>query len=479
MPPLRAGACELEITPPLDVPLGSGFNPPKVAGLADPLYTRALVFAQGGVRVALTCSDILAVDPQLSRDVRARVTAETGIPGGHVVVSATHTHSCGGRLQPSRGNGDPALMEMLARQIASAVTAASRRLVPVSVASGAAAVEGVSQNRRDPAAPVDPALRVLRVDGPEGLLAALTTFACHPTLVGHDRPALLSADFPGVLARTVRSACGASVVVLPTNGACGDVCSVTIPGGGLAGAQWIGQQLGGTAVAVLARLRAAAETPHADNTRWGLRLPVDVAPGVRIGDPSLAAARATIRVPYKRFGAPAVSEAAADEAARRLGDLGVTEATLACWRAGRSVPADDEASAPAALVEARRRLAAELLQRRSEAWAARVAVHQGIVGLEAREVELQAVRLGAGVAMLAVPFELFSKVGLEIHAASPFPHLFLIGYSNDLGGYLMPDEEHARGGFEAGITFYGPGAADALRLGALDLLRALAAGADA
>jgi hypothetical protein len=55
----------------------------------------------------------------------------------------------------------------------------------------------------------------------------------------------------------------------------------------------------------------------------------------------------------------------------------------------------------------------------------------------------------------------------------------IVTYSNDLGGYLMPDEEYGRGGFEPGITFYGPGAAAAVRDGCLGLLRDLAARARA
>ncbi|HYM70062.1 MAG TPA: neutral/alkaline non-lysosomal ceramidase N-terminal domain-containing protein [bacterium] len=476
MPPLLAGACELEITPPLDVPLGSGFNPPQVIGVADPLYTRALVFAQGSERVALTCSDILAVDPQLARDVRERVSTRTRIPADHVMIAATHTHSCGGRLQPSRGNGDPVLIEMLARQIASAVAVAEQRLAPASLAVGAAPVHGVSQNRRDPDAPIDQMLRVLRVDGRDGLLAALTTFACHPTLVGHDRP-VLSADFPGVLVRTIQAVCGGTVVVLPTNGACGDVNPIAAGADGLEAARWVGQILGSTAAAVLARLHPAGQTLRADNTRWGLSLLVEADTGVRIVRPMLGAASAIIHVPYKQFESAEVATSAAAEAARRLAEAGVDDVTLARWQEGRPVPAEEEARAPLPAREARRRFASELLRRRSEVWAARVAALQGIVGASSRAIELQAIRLGAEAALLAVPFELFSRVGLDIHAENPFPHLFLIGYTNDLGGYLMPDDEHARGGFEAGITFYGPGAADAVRTGALALLRTLAAGA--
>jgi neutral ceramidase len=468
-----AGTFEVEITPPLDVPLGSGFNPPQVEGVADPLFSRALVLSDGTEQVALTSNDILAIDPMLSGAVRRLVAAQTGMPPAHVLVSATHTHSCGGRLQPSRGNGDEALLEILARQIAGAVAAASRSLRPATLTIGSVPVKGITQNRRDPDAPVDDALRVLRVDGPAGLMAVMTTFACHPALVARDCR-LISADFPGMMAGMLKAALGPSVVVLPTNGACGDVNPVVLSSAGLESARWIAQRLAGEAIALLARLEAADRRLRTDNTRWGLTLEVGIEGGVRV-TPPIRTRTALLRIPYKQFASAKDLTAAAAESARRLTDAGVDAATVKRWQEGGPVPAETEDALPAEARETRRRLTSELLQRRSEAWSARVAEHQGIVGARYREVEVQAFALGARAALLAVPFELFSQVGLEIQAASVFPHLMLLSYSNDLGGYLMPDEEYGRGGFEPGITFYGSGAADAVRSGCIAVLRDLAA----
>ncbi len=469
---LLAGACEVNITPPLDVPLGSGFNPPRVEGILDPLSARALVISDGTVRIALTNSDVLAIDPMLSQHVCRLVAEHTGIPASHVLVSATHTHSCGGRLQPSRGDGDPALLEMLARHIAGAVAAANQRIRPASLRVGEVPVEGVSRNRRDPEAPIDRTLRILRVDGEHGPIAVLTTFACHPVLVAHDRP-VISADFPGVLARTIKAVLGPSVVVLPTNGPCGDVNPMSPFPGGVDGARWIGQTLGGEAIALLTRMEAADRPLYTDNTRWGLTLQLDGDAHARVTRPAVHAASATVRIPYKRFRPAEESTAANERAARRLIESGVDAEIVRRWQAGRAVPADSERGLSVQARDERRRLAGEVLQQRSEAWASRVAAHQRIGALPHREIELQAFALSQEAAILSVPFELFSRVGLDIQAASPFPHLFIVGYSNDLGGYLMPDEEYDRGGFEPGITFYGTGAADVVKEGSLSLLRAI------
>jgi hypothetical protein len=470
---LQAGAFEVDITPPLDVPLGSGFHPPQVEGLADPLLARALVLADGSEQVALTNADILAVDPLLSREVRRRVTAQTGIPPRNVLVSATHTHSCGGRLQPSRGNGDPALIEITARHIAGAVAAAQRRLRPASLAVGAVPVAGIARNRRDPHAPIDDALRVLRVDGEQGLVAVITTFACHPILVLRDRP-VISGDFPGMLARMLKAALGQAVVVLPANGPCGDVNPVVLSADGVDSARWIAQRLAGEAIALLARLEAAGRTLRTENTRWGLALTVDAEDGARISTPVVRAATMAIRVPYKAFRPADELTAEAQIAAGRLLESGVEPALVGRWQEGRSVPVESEQGLSDDALRTRRGLAAELLQRRSEAWSARVAAHQGASTAPHRDLELQGFAFGPDAAILATPFELFSRVGLDVQRASPFRHLMTLSYSNDLGGYLMPDEEHERGGFEPGITFYGKGAAAVVRAGCLDLLRELA-----
>jgi hypothetical protein len=473
----QAGAVEVEITPPLDVPLGSGFNPPRVEGIADPLVARALVLSDGVREVALANADILAIDPLLSRQVRTLVEAESGIPRTHVMVSATHTHSCGGRLQPSRGNGDPALIEIMARHIAGAVAAARRDLRPAVLTAGVVTVDGVTCNRRDPGATIDRTLRVLRVDGDEGPMAVVTTFPCHPILVARDRP-VLSADFPGVLAHTIKAVLGRSVVVLPTNGACGDVNPVFPYQGGLDSARWIGQTLGGEAVALLARLEAAGRSRQTENTRWGLTLELGDDGTAPISPPSLRVATAIARIPAKRFPSPETSAKACEDAAASLIAAGVGPDIVAIWQTGRYVPAESERTLRDADREARRSVVAELLRHRAEGWAGRVVEHQGTGSMAHRELELQAFGLGDQAGILAVPFELFSRVGLDILAASPFRHLFLIGYSNDLGGYLMPDAEYDRGGFEPGITFYGRGAAAAVREASLSILEKVHAGYD-
>ncbi|MBI3829510.1 MAG: hypothetical protein HY291_08335 [Planctomycetes bacterium] len=62
--------------------------------------------------------------------------------------------------------------------------------------------------------------------------------------------------------------------------------------------------------------------------------------------------------------------------------------------------------------------------------------------------EIQALRLGQ-VALVSAPGELFAEIGTAIENSSPFPHTFVVGYSNDSLGYLCTEAAIREGGYEA------------------------------
>ena len=87
--------------------------------------------------------------------------------------------------------------------------------------------------------------------------------------------------------------------------------------------------------------------------------------------------------------------------------------------------------APEPVIEVFRRMRREL------------APHQG----ETRQTWLQALRLG-DVALLAVPGELFTALGLEIKRRSPFAHTIVVELANDYIGYIPDREAFALGGYQ-------------------------------
>jgi neutral ceramidase len=62
-------------------------------------------------------------------------------------------------------------------------------------------------------------------------------------------------------------------------------------------------------------------------------------------------------------------------------------------------------------------------------------------------VVLQAVRIGE-LGIAAIPFEVFSEIGLELKARTPFRPSFTMELANGGYGYLPTPEQHKLGGYE-------------------------------
>ena len=62
-------------------------------------------------------------------------------------------------------------------------------------------------------------------------------------------------------------------------------------------------------------------------------------------------------------------------------------------------------------------------------------------------VMLQAVRIGE-LGISAIPFEVFSEIGLELKARNPFKPSFTMELANGGYGYLPTPQQHKLGGYE-------------------------------
>jgi hypothetical protein len=63
------------------------------------------------------------------------------------------------------------------------------------------------------------------------------------------------------------------------------------------------------------------------------------------------------------------------------------------------------------------------------------------------EIPLQAVRIG-DLAIVAIPFEVFVEIGLELKERSPFQDTFVMSLANGSYGYLPTVAHHELGGYE-------------------------------
>jgi hypothetical protein len=234
----------VDVTPPVGVPLagyGGGarrllfpdlldkhplafwFKPS--VGVHDPIMARALVFQSGAVRLLWISVDLIAVDPDMVRDLRARLAA-SGLTYTSIVVSASHTHSGPGAFVRSAlfellalDRYTPAIRERLLDGTAAAARLAEAGKRPVRIGAGHGEVKGISKSRVN--LPTDPEVGVLKVVADTGApVALLWNYAIHGTVLGPSNR-LLSGDVmgaaSGLLERHFR------VPALYTNGAVGDV----------------------------------------------------------------------------------------------------------------------------------------------------------------------------------------------------------------------------------------------------------------
>jgi hypothetical protein len=241
---LTAGAASLEVQLPPGVPLaGYGgfprrawipdffgrspntfwFNPSS--GVHDPLRVRALAFESGGLRVVWLSADLVAVDPTMVAEARARLA---DLAGGPVIliVSASHTHSGPGAYASSAfwafvaaDLESPAVRKAILDGMEKAAREALRRRAPALLAWGKTTVTGVAMSRL--AQPLDPELGLLKVMGADGRPVALVwNYAVHGTALGRVN-SLLSGDIMADASARLERETGAPVLFV--NGATGDV----------------------------------------------------------------------------------------------------------------------------------------------------------------------------------------------------------------------------------------------------------------
>jgi hypothetical protein len=94
---LEAGEAVADITPPPGVEMAGFHKPPGrervITGIRQPAAARALVLRTRKTSAALVSLDLLAFDWAFTRRVQRRAARQTGIPPGHIRVCGTHSHS--------------------------------------------------------------------------------------------------------------------------------------------------------------------------------------------------------------------------------------------------------------------------------------------------------------------------------------------------------------------------------------------------
>lgn len=245
------GLSEVDITPPVGLPMCGSLKPRLNVGIDDPLYAKALVADDGERRVAIVGVDLIGLPRATVDPAIAEAARRTAIDPGAVMVSCSHTHS--GPYTADYlyvpGVTDATYMARLPGLIADSIEMACSRLRPATLSIGRSLVYHGLHHRRvltkegralntwmgqalndlddtpqvlGSCGPVDPEMWVLRFDDLEtGLpFGAFVNFSLH---VNSHFGSSYSADYPGVIAACMRHAFGPQMATVFTPGACGNI----------------------------------------------------------------------------------------------------------------------------------------------------------------------------------------------------------------------------------------------------------------
>ena len=421
--PFRAGVATSNITPWLgDGLVGNFGTPPPAKYVHDELHARCFVLDDGTTRIALVVSDNIYISREVLDEAKRRVTEATGLPADRMLMSCTHTHSSVSArwrnpLQPEKELTE--YQQFVTHRIADGVRCAIHNLQPARVAWGTVDLPGQVFCRRwflkpevklyspfgepdrvkmnpghrpellKPAGPIDPQIAFLALQTLDGRpLGLLANYSLH--YVGGTGRNIISADYFGVFADRIQQLLGADRLDPPFVAAMSNGTSANINNIDYSKpreSRHLYEQ-----IRLVAGQCAQAVYEQYQKLTWHDWVPL----GMRQQELELAVRKPT----------------------------------------------------PAQLAHAKKVLAEPKRKDKfphERSYAARAI--QLLESPDTVRIMLQSVRIGE-LGIFAIPFEVFSEIGLELKDRSPFKPSFTMELANGGYGYLPTPEQHELGGYE-------------------------------
>jgi neutral ceramidase len=429
---VRVGIAKHDITPPIGLPMaGYGAREGYSAGVADPLYARALTVFDKTTekRIAFVTADLVAFDPETVKMFRDNVRAIPGLRPDDVVLAVTHTHS-----GPAYGNfynfytsdlsedesdqsiaWGKALSEALVDVLNKAISAEEDAQVLLSSTNVALSVHrryvdplGEVRLAPHPPGPVDPTVSVMQMVAEDKVIATLVNYACHPVVLCEDN-LLYSGDYPAYLLARLEEQTGAPAIFI--NGLCGNIN----PGarGDFDTAKRLGESL---AQSVLDSIdKSALRTDLAIHTKTK-----------------------TVPLPLKHPSSAAF-------------DTYLATATKEMER--HANPHNFEGQRLQAEVTRAQSMLTRHVKLRKR--------FQAMISDGHLTVRIQGMRLGSAL-FLALPGEVFTEFGLAIRERLASEPIFLLGYTNEAIGYVPTAEAYPQRGYEVDVSHLAEGAGERL-----------------
>jgi len=407
---LRAGAAIVDVTPEqFPVLINGGMTARR--GEPRDVKARAVVLDDGRTQVALVVVDSCMLPRELLDAAKALAAERTGIPAGHMMISATHTHSAPAAMGALGTPPEDSYLPLLRLRLADAIATAHARRQPARVGFGSIAAAEFTALRRwilrpdrvrdDPfgnptvratmhaasrdladvtgeSGPEDPELAVVSLRTPAGRpIALLANFSMHYFGGGG------AADYFGAycdsLERHAAGGDGPPPVAIMSHGCSGDIWRADYRTGEKN--ESFDAFVAGLVARTVTAIDAIAEHRDAD----------------------LAMAERRLRLAYRQ---PDV---------QRLQ-----------WARGIAAALDGR-----------------LPTTQPEIYALeQIMLHEA----GGTEVVVQAVRIG-DIAIATTPNETYALTGLKLKRLSPAAHTMVVELANGGDGYIPPPEQHALGGY--------------------------------
>ncbi len=440
---LQAGAARRAINPPLGIRTwGFSSREGMVEAIESDLTVTSLVLRNNETKIAIIAVDLVSLSRGAVTELRERVGAALDIPLSQVMTNWSHTHSA--PIAPDRLNNESpeqrgmqeAYQVMVIEKTVASAVAADKALQPARLASGWGESH-IGVQRRElgpdglvflgevPDGETDPAVGVIRIDDRSNKpIAILCSYGCHTVVVG-PRSLVASPDFPGATRDVIEQALGGYALFLQACG--GDI----MPIGGMGYEEdcsetkfRVGAMLAGEVIKVAADLRTHVKRGERTSLKSGSA--ITLWPWVPVQDDD----------------SPVVLRAISEVVALDLIAFPPLDVAEGIRAEKHKLLAEAKANG-----DDRDRVFATYM-----AMAADTLVDAIKAGRTTVDVDIQAIRIG-DLVIAGIGSEVFSGTGKTIKAHSPFAHTEVLGYTNELTGYLPRAQDFPPDGWQIDVRY--------------------------
>lgn len=438
---LKIGAAAVKITPPVGIPMAGYYYDRGATGIHDDLYAKAIVIEKDGSKIAIVSCDLIGVPTYIVVETRNLVEKSIGIDADHIMIDATHSHT--GPVIPEindqyniTGKNSEILSQYISKLpglIAESVKLANAALAPAKISMGLGHEETISFNRRffmtdgtvgwnpgklnpkiiKPAGPIDPDVFVLYAETSDGKpVSTYVNFALHLDIVGGTE---ISADMPYTLSTILGKIKGNGMVTMFAQGCCGNINHINVKTNEPQKGNNEAQRIG------------TVLTGEVIKTYTRLQ-PVEIS--------NITTIREIVKLP--------------------LPDVKPSELPIAQEIISRIGKPD----APKFLELVNAHKVIDVLNRKGEPV----------------EAEIQVIALGDQCAIVALPGEIFTELGMYIRSRSPYTYTMVVELANGSIGYVPDRKAYIEGNYEPISARCAPGSGEILVEKALQLLNELKIG---